>query len=168
MSDPNINPYASQIVNLDDDPRSGELASRWTRLWAALIDALINMAYAIPLAFAFGTMQLAMKGQTPSFGTTLMLAGLGFLCFIAIHGYLLHTKGQTVGKSLLGIRIVSTSDQPVPLAQLLLRRYLPISVVAIIPVVGGILTVIDVLFIFRDDKRCIHDLIADTKVVNAA
>jgi uncharacterized RDD family membrane protein YckC len=29
-----------------------------------------------------------------------------------------------------------------------------------------LLTVIDVLFVFRDDKRCVHDLIAGTKVID--
>ncbi len=30
---------------------------------------------------------------------------------------------------------------------------------------GSILMLTNVLFIFRSDRRCIHDLIADTKVV---
>jgi uncharacterized RDD family membrane protein YckC len=48
---------------------------------------------------------------------------------------------------------------------LILKRYLPISVVSVIPVVGPLLTLIDILFIFRSDRRCVHDLIADTQVL---
>jgi uncharacterized RDD family membrane protein YckC len=34
-----------------------------------------------------------------------------------------------------------------------------------IPVVNFILPLLDALFIFREDRRCIHDLIAGTKVI---
>jgi uncharacterized RDD family membrane protein YckC len=37
--------------------------------------------------------------------------------------------------------------------------------VALIPVIGGFLPLVDVLFIFRHDRRCIHDLLAGTNVV---
>jgi uncharacterized RDD family membrane protein YckC len=34
-----------------------------------------------------------------------------------------------------------------------------------IPVVGQIFSFINILFIFTKEKRCIHDLVAKTKVV---
>jgi uncharacterized RDD family membrane protein YckC len=34
-----------------------------------------------------------------------------------------------------------------------------------IPLLGGLFSLVNVCFIFRDDRRCIHDLIADTIVV---
>ena len=51
------------------------------------------------------------------------------------------------------------------LSTVLLKRYLPMSAVSLIPILGGLLAIIDVLFIFRKDKRCVHDLIAGSKVV---
>jgi uncharacterized RDD family membrane protein YckC len=33
---------------------------------------------------------------------------------------------------------------------------------------GAILYLIDVLFIFRDNRRCLHDLLAGTKVIQSA
>ena len=45
-------------------------------------------------------------------------------------------------------------------------RYFPLAVIAQIPFAGGIFSLIDCLFIFREDRRCIHDLIAGTKVVD--
>jgi hypothetical protein len=47
---------------------------------------------------------------------------------------------------------------------LLLKRYLPVQVVGSIPVLGMFASLVDVLFIFRDDRRCVHDLIAGTQV----
>ncbi|MBD3392455.1 MAG: hypothetical protein GF418_10265 [Chitinivibrionales bacterium] len=36
-----------------------------------------------------------------------------------------------------------------------------------IPILGSLFALINVLFVFREDHRCIHDLIAGTKVVSA-
>jgi len=87
--------------------------------------------------------------------------------FLLLNGYLLAKYGQTVGKKLVGTRIVSHVDERIlPLGRVFGLRYLPLSIIAQIPVVGGFVGIIDGLFIFRKDKRCIHDLIAGTKVVN--
>ena len=37
---------------------------------------------------------------------------IGFILFLVIHGYLLATRGQTVGKTLLKIRIVRSDGSP--------------------------------------------------------
>jgi uncharacterized RDD family membrane protein YckC len=50
--------------------------------------------------------------------------------------------------------------------KLLGLRYVLVMLVAVIPFIGGLLGVIDFLFIFREDRRCVHDLIAGTKVVS--
>ena len=36
-----------------------------------------------------------------------------------------------------------------------------------IPFLGPLFSLVNVCFIFRDDRRCIHDLMADTVVVKA-
>jgi uncharacterized RDD family membrane protein YckC len=98
----------------------------------------------------------------------LALAPVGLLAYLVVHGYLLHTNGQTVGKRLLGTRIVSVDDNRIlPLWKVFVLRFLPVSVVSQIPGVGPIAGFIDPLFIFRGDKRCQHDVIAGTKVVQA-
>ena len=53
------------------------------------------------------------------------------------------------------------------LSRIVLLRMVPMSIVAYIPFVGGLLNLVDILFIFGRDRRCIHDLIADTIVVQA-
>jgi hypothetical protein len=37
--------------------------------------------------------------------------------------------------------------------------------VSLIPTLGGLLTLVDALFIFGGSRRCVHDLIAGTKVI---
>ena len=46
-------------------------------------------------------------------------------------------------------------------------RYLPFWVVGQVWVIGPILSLANPLFIFREDRRCLHDLLAGTKVVVA-
>jgi hypothetical protein len=46
-------------------------------------------------------------------------------------------------------------------------RYLPMALVGAVPFVGGMVSLVDSLLIFRDDRRCLHDQIADTIVVRA-
>jgi len=57
-------------------------------------------------------------------------------------------------------------NQILPLGRLLALRTLPVWVAAQVPWVGGLLGIIDVLFIFGKDRCCIHDKIAGTKVIN--
>jgi uncharacterized RDD family membrane protein YckC len=48
----------------------------------------------------------------------------------------------------------------------LLRAVVP-GIIGAVPLVGSIFSLVDPLFIFRGDRRCIHDLIAGTNVVTA-
>jgi len=161
------NPYAPPIANLENTPtqNSGELAGRWQRLFAVLIDGLIGAAYGLPIAFLLGFFDYSKRGEQPPLYLALISGAIGFVLFVIVHGYFLKQNGQTLGKKALGIRIVSLDNSLPSLQTLLVQRYLPISLVSIIPFVGSFLPLIDGLFIFRDDKRCIHDLIAGTKVV---
>lgn len=143
------------------------LSSRWQRLGASCIDAIIAFAYGIPILFFFVGFERLARGEQMSPMALLQTALLSFLGFVLVHSYFLNRNGQTVGKKIVGIRIVAVDGKAVGMGTLLGRRYLPISLVAAIPAVGPVLSVLETLFIFRSDRRCVHDLIAGTQVVNA-
>ncbi len=98
------------------------------------------------------------------------ISSVGALLFLALPLFLimqmvwLTSDGQTFGKRIVGIKIVSaeTGRNLGFGPNVALRAWLT-TVLNIIPFFG----LIDILLIFRDDKRCIHDLIAGTSVVNA-
>ncbi|RTZ13507.1 RDD family protein [Vibrio aquaticus] len=142
-----------------------ELASRWSRFWAVFIDGLIGMAYTVPVLWYtdFGDRIMSSGVWFPLESFLLMI--YGWAMYLLFHGYLLHTKGQTIGKNVFDIAIVDTSGDYIGLPQLFTKRFLPIAIAAFIPLVGNYVALIDGLFIFRKDKRCIHDLIAGTKVI---
>ena len=145
-----------------------QLASRGKRLGGSLLDGLISIAVTVPLMFAAGIFEQIKNGQQMSIGQTALFFFLGLGIFLLIHGYLLSKYGQTVGKKIVGTRIVSKENGKIfPLGRIFALRVLPISIISQLPFIGGLFGLADSLFIFRNDKRCIHDLIAGTIVVEA-
>ena len=153
-----------------DTPGGPELAGRGRRLGAYMIDVIIAGIVLVAVAYfnpgPLGiTMLDLMRDATQQMSTEANIAFL--IIFMAINSYLLLTKGQTLGKWMLGIRIVDAESNGAATAvKLLGLRYVLVMLVAVIPLIGGLLGVVDFLFIFREDRRCVHDLIAGTKVVS--
>lgn len=165
MNDPN--PYRSpeaEVRDVADDV----LAERGTRLGAAIIDVIILLVVLVPLMVFGGYWDVAMAsgGQVP-IGTTLLWGVIGFVVFVAVQFVPLNATGQTWGKRLLGIKIVDMAGSKPPIGRLLGLRYLPVQVAGNIPLIGPLLGLVNVLLIFRGDRRCGHDLIAGTQVVKA-
>jgi len=161
------NPYSAPQSRLDAEPISEIVqGGRGERLGAAIIDGLIVAAVFWGLMFVLGgTKYLNMVGTGDisilqwMLGT--MLAGFGV--FIAIQGYPLAATGQTWGKKMLNLRIVDMQGYKPEFVKLIAMRYLLGRVLGLIPLYG----IIDVLFIFGEDRRCVHDYIAGTRVVVA-
>lgn len=143
-----------------------QLAGRWARLGAALIDSMIMLVILVPVQWKAGVYDDMEAYASNYLGNVAWGLG-GFLLTLVVNGYLLHTRAQTVGKAALGIKIVTLDGQNADLARVALRRILPMTLLGVIPAAGGFLAGIDPLFIFREDKRCLHDLIAGTRVVRA-
>lgn len=163
------NPYAAPTA--DVTPRTGApdtLADRGQRFAASVIDGVLALLLVVPLMLAIGVSPLA---QLDSLTVTqrVLLFALGSAIPLALHGYLLMRYGQTIGKRLLGIRIVDRLSRQVPtLGHIYLWRMLPLQLLGQVPVVGQLLTIVDALFIFRKDRRCVHDIIAGTIVVQVS
>ena len=167
-TDTTFNPYSASLAAAPaEQAAGGELANRWVRLGAAVIDGVILMAASwLVLGVAmFGLIAYfsALQDYVVLVGLLILLTGWGM--YMAINGYLLYTRGQTVGKRLVGIRVVRTNGEKATLTNLILRRYLPFYLLGLLPFIGLLVILIDVLFIFGEDQRCLHDRLADTKVV---
>ncbi len=150
----------------ENDQARGGSASRWSRLGAAIIDGLISMVVFVPLQFSAGVYDNFPNMTPQPFPQTVLWSLGGIVLWVAVHGVFLARSAQTIGKKLFRIQVVSVADgKPAPLFKLIVLRFLPMSMLPQIPMVGPLLSLANALFIFRKDRRCIHDHIAGTRVV---
>lgn len=164
------NPFAApeeSTVSTEVD-RHGEPARRMLRLASAIADGLVLLAINIPIMMGTGYFQRAMQQQV-TLGEQLGYSVVGLAIYMLINGYPLAKRGQTVGKMLGGIRIVDNdTGEILPLGRLFFLRLVPIQIANMIPIAGQVFNLIDALMIFGSERRCLHDRIANTKVIVAA
>jgi len=146
------------------------LAGRGARLGAVLLNGLINLAAALPGGIL---LVIGSSGQPGDTLNTLEVMGIGLMLLgviaLAIYQLMLYLRtGQTIGKKLMGVRVVKFTDGTnLGFGGLIGLREIVPAVISMIPLLGGIFSIVDACFIFRVDQRCIHDLIANTKVIRA-
>ena len=133
------------------------LASRSKRLIARIIDGLLGIvAIVIP-----ATVIVIISGA----GEGIIGAIIGGISFAIYQYYLLATISQTLGKKFMNIMIIDKNGNSGGFLKNVVLREWIIGIIGLFPVVGIIIIIIDKLFIFREDRRCIHDMIANTKVI---
>lgn len=151
MTETPINPFEAPAVTEpmapfeepDEWAPDAELGHRWL---ARFLDNIILFGAAFVAALAHE-----------------VLVGLVVLAVVGGQSYLITTRGQTLGKMALKIQIVHATTGQLPgfVFGVLLREWLFFGAGMIVPFLG----VVDALFIFRSDHRCLHDLLAQTRVV---
>jgi uncharacterized RDD family membrane protein YckC len=169
------NPYSAPSANLADPASDVRLGGRGERLGAVFIDGLIGfVVFALVLIPVFlltdawqALVSAVMGGQGLPWYVSIGMAVTGFVLFLLVQGYPLANWGQTWGKRLLKLRIVDMEGHKPEFLRLVGLRYAVGQAIALVPFVGPIFGVVDALFIFREDRRCIHDHIAGTRVVVA-
>ena len=170
---PPVLPGASPLPGV---PADGSLAHPSMRLLAAFIDGFIESLCWLP------TSQVVMRsfsnivssGQVnPQDLVEIMISSISksvpyLVGLILLQATLLTLRGQTIGKILTRLRVVRAKDGGPAgfLHGFLLRGFVP-RCLRHVPLVGALFWLVDTCFIFRDDHRCLHDLMAGTKVVKA-
>lgn len=95
----------------------------------------------------------------------LKVALIGFLMSLAltvIQIFMIAMRGQSIGKWAMGIQIVALDNHPAGWYRGVLLR----GGVAGALSITGVFPIIDAVWIFGEERRCLHDLIAGTKVVS--
>ncbi len=140
---------------------AGEKATRSDRLVAAIVDGILGVVCFIPVFMLVWFDNLSQPTLTLSAG----LLGYGILSTLVLHGYLMYQRGQTIGKSLMSIRIENLDGTQASFTTIYFKRMLCMQLLSLVPSVGQFIAgFVNPLFIFGKDKRCLHDHLAGTKV----
>jgi uncharacterized RDD family membrane protein YckC len=170
-----------------------ELADRGARLLAATIDELILLGISLPMVFAaiptlaaLGDMGAqstdndplgAALASLPSMEELLsaLLTGPGFIITVValiawcvITAWLVAKNGQSIGKRMVGIKVVRKDGSPASFARIFLLRNVVNGLPNLLPYVGWLYQLIDPLLIYQESRQCLHDRIADTIVVRCS
>jgi hypothetical protein len=165
---------------------TSELASRGARTGAALLNAFFYLICTIPGSVVMSRKMVEQypelaEGRFPNpadidvafvrENLVWVLAGLG--AGLLLQAALIALRGQNLGKMITGVRVVrADTGEPAGAFRGAFLRFLgPVIIMLALHyttgVLGILLLIVDYCFMFRADQRCLHDLIAGTKVVRA-
>jgi uncharacterized RDD family membrane protein YckC len=175
------NPYAPPQAAVNDAETADtelvpELASRMSRLGAVLLDGVIaGVLCLLPLFIGFDAQAFSRAatakdddGMVAALSTAgLTGAVLGALIWVVLTLYLVARDGQTLGKKVVGIKVVRADGSRASLGRIFWLRNVANSLPGFIPLLGNFYSLLDHLFIFGSRNQCLHDRIADTIVVDA-
>lgn len=168
------NPYAAPAAAIDDvaawdaQDLENRKSGRGKRLGAAVLDGLINLTWLLPMVWGATMVRPVHQGIKPAAPMIgiLLFGVIVLLALFVLNCVLLHRHGQTLGKRALAMAIVRTNGERMGLRRYIFIRVLPMSLLSGIPYAGGLITLVDLLLIFGKERRCLHDLMADTIVVD--
>lgn len=177
------NPYLSSYAEPFAEQRGRyPLASLGKRFAGGMFDAFAPGVALLPglvlMLVGSDFIQAIAEERDPQQFGPLAFVGVGWIFFVTLaftitNIVLLATRSQSLGKYLLKMQIHSMeTDEPAGFVKSFLLRALLngfiAGIVGCIPFMGLVYQLIDYCLIFRDDRRCLHDLIAGTKVVDIA
>ena len=144
------------------------LAGRGRRLAASLIDVLLVPILAIFLMLVTGVLEHA-ADWSASGRPMVRIFALGVVSYLILNVWLLWQRGQTVGKAIMRIAIVSTkSGNKAPFWRLEIRAlFFPTLYLVVWPLAAAF-PLIDQVLIFGKRRRCVHDYVCGTSVVKRA
>jgi uncharacterized RDD family membrane protein YckC/DNA-directed RNA polymerase subunit RPC12/RpoP len=152
-------------------PNAANTSSRLKRLLGSIIDQVLLVAsLCLGVALLLGLMALGLIDKQSleteqidlNYVNAMAAIYLPLLALALVQWNLIAVRGQSIGKMLCWMKIVTASGTNPGFVQgVMLRNWLR-AALSMIPLFG----LIDLLTIFGDSRRCIHDFLAGTYVVD--
>lgn len=177
------NPFAPPRAPVQDQFNApGEMvtATRMSRFLAVLVDVSPGFVIGIVAAILGAAMLPGLfsghfdprTAGFATFGLFFLVVFVGMIAWLIWTIVLVYKYGQTIGKKVMGIRVVRMDGSRVSFPRFVFLRWLAVAVIAIVVSLvvhslGNLVSLIDALMIFGAAHRCLHDYIADTQVVTA-
>jgi len=167
-----INPYAPPSALADrglgdrtPEFHSGPLATPWQRWAGAFVDNVVAMVLCAPAFIAGARLGSSETDEDQAAMVALAVVGFALIAYALVQALLITKTGQSIGKRLVKTKIVLQSGRlPGFWHGVVLRSWL-MQALNFIPIAGGFIGLVDALMVFRADRRCLHDHIAGTSVI---
>lgn len=127
-------------------------AGFWIRFFAGAIDSIVISVALFVLILAFG----GVVGPETNAVMTLMISLI--LSFFYYVRFQTKNNGQTFGKKIAGIRVVTLHSEPVTVGKMFLREIIGKTISAFILLIGFFMAA-------GKSKRALHDYLAKTIVI---
>jgi len=167
------NPYAPILETRQDFGSQFPIAGLGKRFSGAMLDGIVSFLIVLPgvVAIVIESVQQGSNSPPANLGPLGIVGiawiGMSVLALVGLQIYLLVTRSQTIGKYLVNTQIVDRqSGEPAGFLKAFVVRGFVSGLIGAIPLIGVFYSIADILFIFRADRRCLHDLIASTSVVD--
>jgi uncharacterized RDD family membrane protein YckC len=152
---------AEQLLDLTSgvDQTALELAGIGRRFAALLIDGLVM---GVPTGLMFGVLFVAIAFNKSNFNPIWFqpVVLLAIVLYVAYEALMLAARGQTLGKMAMKIKVVRADGTPLSRGQAWGRAFMR-------QILASCLSLFNYLpAFFTKDRTCLHDLVANTRVVN--
>jgi uncharacterized RDD family membrane protein YckC len=163
--------YAQKLREGAVQPVKVAYAGFWIRFVSSLIDGIImGVVAGIVQVVLFGSLYLipaSQSGRVPdptAIGSALGLIGIVYVIQIALastyEAFFIAKLGATPGKMVIGVKVLRPDGSPVSLGRAY-GRYFAKFISALTLLIGFIMAGFD------SQKRALHDMICDTRVVKS-
>lgn len=160
------NPYAPPVTPVEivhdqnsSIPSPANYASRWLRLGGAIIDGIVALCVGGVIGFFLGVFVPGIL--TSEFTLTVIV----FIAYMAVQFPFWKSRAQSIGKIVTGTQIVKLDGEKADVVTIAFKRYSIMSLLGVLPVIGGVIGLVNALCIFREEHNCLHDDVAGTRVV---
>ena len=168
------NPFAAPSDEIVTGSSMVRLAPYSSRFIGAMIDSLLSIG-----ALCLGFPIMAMDPNISEFGAELGTLGhagtavslIALFTLTCLQWYWITTLGQSVGKRVMKTQIRKINERPVDFVSgVIMRSWIIGFAFGFVQLftcglLGWVVYLVDAIAIFGSERRCLHDLIAGTKVV---
>ncbi|WP_407286698.1 RDD family protein [Streptomyces sp. BP-8] len=161
-------PYGGQYGAADPLAGMPPLANRGRRLVARIIDAiLIVVPVSLIMSVVVGGVNYYSTNNVEA-GKQSTVSGVTMLAYLVYEGLMLSSRGQTVGKMVMKVRVAMLANGSIPTPQAAWIRAAVYTLPEIVPCCGFVFWLVNVLWCTWDKpyQQCLHDKAAKTVVVS--
>jgi len=138
-----------------------ELASLGRRFLGYLIDSFLHLAI-----FVLARKILSSKGMPLIVSGIPLPIVISFIIVLAVQWHFLVKNGQSIGKMVMRTKILTMDNRKPSVVAVIGIRCVFSSLFRFIPLIRIWVMIADYVTIFSENRRCLHDYLAGTKVVD--